>query len=108
MYRRILIPLDGSKYAEKALPAAVGLARRTGAEVRLLHVLDFITLPPRNPDDDWWQGTARSDAEAYLQDVAFRIVSMAKVKVTAMVVEGTAMSAVIDQSQNYGADLIVM
>jgi nucleotide-binding universal stress UspA family protein len=108
MYRRILVPLDGSKYAEQALPAAVGLARRTGAELRLLHALDFIAVPPLNPDDHWWQGTARSDAEAYLQDVAFKIVTAVKVNVTSLVVDATATSAILDQSRGFGADLIVM
>ena len=31
MYRSLLVPLDGSAFAEHALPLALGLARRSGA-----------------------------------------------------------------------------
>ena len=40
MYRRLLVPLDGSHLAEAALPVATRLARVTGATVVLLHVLE--------------------------------------------------------------------
>lgn len=38
--RRILVPLDGSRLAEYVLPAAVSLARRLGARLTLLHVME--------------------------------------------------------------------
>lgn len=40
MYRRILVPLDGSLLAEEAVPVAADLARRSGAslELALVHV----------------------------------------------------------------------
>jgi nucleotide-binding universal stress UspA family protein len=42
MYKRILIPLDGSPAAEKALPYAVNLAKQYQAEVVLLKILKYI------------------------------------------------------------------
>ena len=36
MYSRILVPLDGSKLAEKALAHAEGLAKSSGATVHLI------------------------------------------------------------------------
>ena len=42
--RRILVPLDGSVRAECALPVAREIARRTGAELILAHVVDKPTL----------------------------------------------------------------
>src|SRR5574342_664914 len=38
MFRRILVPLDGSQLAERALGPAIALARQDGAEVTLLRV----------------------------------------------------------------------
>jgi nucleotide-binding universal stress UspA family protein len=38
MSRTILVPLDGSTFAEHAIPAAVGIARRTGAALELIIV----------------------------------------------------------------------
>jgi nucleotide-binding universal stress UspA family protein len=40
MYKRILIPVDGSSTSNKALTAALQLARDASAQVRLIHVVD--------------------------------------------------------------------
>jgi nucleotide-binding universal stress UspA family protein len=39
-FRHLLVPLDGSKLAEAVLPPVRELARRFGARVTLLHVLE--------------------------------------------------------------------
>ncbi len=44
MFTRIVVPLDGSALAEKALPQAVELARATGTPMYLVRVLDFSYL----------------------------------------------------------------
>lgn len=44
MYRRIVVPFDGSEPAERALPEVEGLARLTGAPVHLLRVIDAAAL----------------------------------------------------------------
>lgn len=38
MHTTIVVPLDGSKFARRALPAALALARRSGATLHLVHV----------------------------------------------------------------------
>src|SRR5918992_561228 len=40
MYQRIVVPLDGSALAERALEQAAGLARLTGAPLHLVQVVD--------------------------------------------------------------------
>jgi nucleotide-binding universal stress UspA family protein len=40
MYQRILVPVDGSPTSDRALAAALQLARRSEAHVRLLHVVE--------------------------------------------------------------------
>lgn len=40
MYKRILVPVDGSPTATRALTAALRMARETLGQVRVLHVLD--------------------------------------------------------------------
>jgi nucleotide-binding universal stress UspA family protein len=39
MYKRILVPLDGSDAAERGLTEALALARSVGASLQLLHVV---------------------------------------------------------------------
>lgn len=40
MYKKILVPVDGSATAQAALAEAARIARATGGEVRVLHVWD--------------------------------------------------------------------
>ncbi len=40
MFKRILVPVDGSATSRKALTAALQLARDSGGRVRLLHSID--------------------------------------------------------------------
>lgn len=47
MYKRILIPLDGSPLAEQALPHAVALAEHFHSELILLRVLIPLPSPPQ-------------------------------------------------------------
>lgn len=40
MFQHILVPLDGSKLAEAALPAAAWLSQKLGAAVTLIHIIE--------------------------------------------------------------------
>jgi nucleotide-binding universal stress UspA family protein len=57
MYKRILVPTDGSALSKKAVKSAVDLASATGAEVVALHVV------PRYPRSYFEGGLALSAAE---------------------------------------------
>ncbi|MCE5241646.1 MAG: universal stress protein [Desulfobacteraceae bacterium] len=52
MFKKILVPLDGSELAEKILPDVVAVAKCMGSQVTLLHVCyfpnvaDMESLPP--------------------------------------------------------------
>ena len=63
----LLVPLDGSPAAEAILPAAIVLAKRLGAEVALLHVLER-NAPDRVHGEQHLTGEA--DAASYLQRIA--------------------------------------
>lgn len=43
-YRRILVPVDGSPTSNKALVAALQVARDSGGRVRLVHEVDELSL----------------------------------------------------------------
>ncbi len=70
MIRRILVPLDGSELSEAALPAALSLAGRLGAALRLVHVLE--SRPPRQIHGRPHLNEA-GPAESYLQGLAARL-----------------------------------
>ena len=44
MYQRILVPIDGSPTSRQSLAEAIRLAKLTGGQVRLLHMVDAQTL----------------------------------------------------------------
>ena len=75
MYTRILIPLDGSKAAEKVLPYARALAGRLKVPVELMEVVDIaemvthIAVAKARYLDTMIEDRARS-SEAYLRGVA--------------------------------------
>lgn len=48
MFRKFLVPVDGSEVSAKAARAAVGLARQTGARLVVYHAIDPIPYGFRN------------------------------------------------------------
>ncbi len=74
MYKRILLPLDGSTFSERAIPHAEQFARIFGANVVLLRVLDVPSYQenPAAIDPLKWQ-IRKTEAERYLQDLAAKI-----------------------------------
>ena len=44
MYQRILVPIDGSPTSQQSLAEAIRLAKLTGGQLRLLHMVDALSL----------------------------------------------------------------
>lgn len=116
MLRTIVVPLDGSVFAEHALPLAVSLGRRAGATLRLLRVVpplaDYFFLPPLKSDplDAEFRQQHRDDAKAYLDGVVRRVLATGPVDCETDVMEeeeGISESICADVVRT-GADLIVL
>ncbi|NOX61898.1 MAG: universal stress protein [Chloroflexi bacterium] len=45
MFKRILVPVDGSRHSRRAVEVAGDMAQYSGAEVWLLHVIRDLSLP---------------------------------------------------------------
>jgi nucleotide-binding universal stress UspA family protein len=45
MYKRILVPVDGSRHSKQAVKAAIDIAKRYEASVFLLHAIRNLSLP---------------------------------------------------------------
>jgi nucleotide-binding universal stress UspA family protein len=109
MYR-ILVPLDGSRAAEQALPAACALARCANAELKLLHVVDLVHEVPSldTTDEQWLHATARSDAERYLEQCGTQVTKSAAAPPDTVVIEGSPLEKIKEAATSWNADLIVM
>ena len=104
MARSILVPLDGSSFAEAALPTAVSLARRMDAAVCVVNVREPIpTLAPEQ-----WESVTEAWSTAYLNDVERRLKDLGDVEVRSEVLEGDVAGAVSDHASATDADLLVM
>jgi nucleotide-binding universal stress UspA family protein len=105
--RRILLPLDGSPFAEAALPVAEELAASFDAELVLARVLDpfgYYGIP--DLDVAQLDRALSAAAEEYLQKVRERIRGKRPVEVYLQ--SGTAAEALIDLVDGQNIDLVVM
>lgn len=75
MFERILLPLDSSEFAEKALPHATTLAQRTGARLHLVLVHEVRPLGERvvTLGSELVEARQREAEEEYLEQVAVRV-----------------------------------
>jgi len=112
MIQRIVLPLDGSRFAEHAIPLAVSIAIRTNA------LLEFVGVskPPfssqyirgvRIYDDDALRlGVARH--QGYLTECRHRVCALHACTASETVLMGSVFEALIAYVANSGADLVVM
>ncbi len=103
MYKRILVPLDGSELAEKSLKEAKGVAKLTGGGLALLRVVRAVTVPGTDPTDREVEVVDR--AQAYLDKVAGALAAEG-FEVTTHVRYGHPAKEIIDAARK--ADLVIM
>lgn len=74
MFKRILVPLDGSKLAERAIQHAEQFARIFDSDIILLQVLDpaFCHSDPGGSDPLSWQ-ICKTEADVYLQQISSQL-----------------------------------
>lgn len=103
--RAILLPLDGSRLAEAAIPPTIAIARAFGAAVTLLHVLE--ADPPAEVHGESHLGN-RADAIAYLDEVATRFAGLQVSVHVHAEPERDVSQSIVDHAEEIDADLIVL
>lgn len=109
MYTSIVVPLDGSEFGRQALPVALALARRSGADVHLVHVMDPLVLPQGGPmfdarlDDD-----RREEIRAELTVLAERLGRNGSLLVDANCIRGAVIPTLLQFLAADDHDLVVM
>ncbi len=110
MYKKILVPLDGSELAMKGLAEAEKLAPIFGAEIVLFQVVPFMPIygSPELVTPLIVDEKQKETAERYLHNLAEEEKKKG-FKVTSMVKTGQQVAVeIIDFAKESGADLIVM
>lgn len=109
MYKRILLPLDGSAVAEQALPYAIAQAARFEAELVLLQTLPALPRPATIPEtmiQETEAATVRA-AQDYLERVALQV-SQTHKRTQVAVVIGSAHERILQYAEENEIDLIVI
>ena len=105
-FKKILVPLDGSRLAEAALWQAVDLGGAAGVAYSLLRAAEAHTLPGADPVEA--QVSAVREAEEYLEGVARRLRERGVSAVETHVWYGAPAGAIAEAAKVQKVDLIVM
>jgi nucleotide-binding universal stress UspA family protein len=116
MYERIVVPLDGSEPAERALPWARTIAARSDGDLRLVHVHTPLRIPtsqavlgPRVGEALRKLGEDRQEeAAAYLEAMGERLKEGATPSYSTALLRGPTAASVARDAQSTNAALIVM
>jgi nucleotide-binding universal stress UspA family protein len=109
-FRRMVVPLDGSKLAEQILPRVLALAKLEEAEITLLNVLipqSYSQKELVDPTLPWWDKDI-SHAQDYLLGVASRLRRNGVAVTTDIVIGENVASAIGDFAGRQRADLIAI
>jgi len=113
MYRRIMVPLDGSELAECVLPHIEAIAQLSKASIELVHVIEPLELPTRGgialSIDDLKQIElhTKNDAESYLRGIVERL-KLAGIKAHSKLLTGKAADSLVDYVHKSNFDLLIM
>jgi nucleotide-binding universal stress UspA family protein len=114
MYQHILVPVDGSATSNAGLQEAARLAKLTRAKLRLVHVIDDISLAfavnaYETCAGDWFGELRRTGAR--LLETAATVAKRQGIDVDTVLCDnfsGSVCDAVIAESKSWKADLIVL
>jgi len=110
MYKKILVPLDGSELAKMALDQAEKLAKAFDAEIILFQVVPFMPIygSPELVTPLIVDEKQKEAAEKYLANLSGEL-KKRDLRVAAMVRTGQQVAVeIIDFAKEVGADLIIM
>jgi len=115
MFKRILVPIDGSAHAMKAAEMAIGLARTYGTELTFLHVTTKLNLPDQLKDYLRGEQLAGQDLLAIdeatkrvIADISVRAEADGVRKVQTVFREGKPARTIVAYAQSTQVDAIVM
>ena len=106
MYDTIILPLDGSRFAELAIPTAADIARRTGADLVLVRVHESYLYE----DMDYLlaEDQSRRDQDEYLAQIAERVEAEFSLEAERSLLEGPIVPSICKFTEALQSPLIVI
>lgn len=116
MYNKILLPTDGSKFAEKAAEHAIWIASKSGAEIIVLNVIETSSLVGLPAEDlivrikEMLKEEGRRSLERISEMVTEeeKELKIEDIKVTLKTEEGSPAEAILKTVEKGDVDLVVM
>ncbi len=105
MFKKILVPLDGSQLSQRALEPAIAMSKQVGAELLLMRtpVVDTLSFAATGSK----LAEAHNDALVYLETIR-KSNEQPDLNIQTQIVEGDVAGAIVDTALSEQADLIVM
>jgi nucleotide-binding universal stress UspA family protein len=113
MYKKILVPLDGSALAECVIPHIKIIAKAANSRVELISVAEPIEIPTRGKialsDDDLKQinADAQKNLHHYLTSIKNQL-KRSGIEARALVLNGKPAESLVKYIENNDIDLIIM
>lgn len=109
--RNILVPLDGSPFAEHAIPMALAMAEQCNAVLHLVHVV--VPAELLDPYDALYFADAsldslKRDKHRYLEELSRRISATSSISVASRIIQARDVSTSLDEAPGLEADFVVM
>jgi len=116
MYNKILLPTDGSKFAEKAAEHAIWIASKSGAEIIVLNVIETSSLVGLPAEDliVRIKEILKEEGRRSLERISEMVTEEEKelkiedIKVTLKTEEGSPAEAILKTVEKEDVDLVVM
>ncbi|HVX38546.1 MAG TPA: universal stress protein [Gemmatimonadaceae bacterium] len=106
VFRAVLVPLDGSAFAEAALECARAVATAVEGGLVLVRVHQIHRVDRHHATE--WDAMVRADEEAYLDRVAARLTDLGLTDIRAEVLDGDVVRAICARATRLDAPLIAM
>lgn len=110
LFKKILVPIDGSNTSNKALDYALKMAQNDQAEVRMIYCIDELSVLTGHEFSSEVMQMARDNGHAILQK-GLALAQSAKIKADTRLVDRVGQrlgESVADAAGDWGADLIVL
>jgi len=113
MFNEIIVPVDGSPFGELALPRALGIACKSGGEVRMVTVVTPLPVEQTSGEPEASEEgrlmLAVEHAESYQEDLQRRVIlSGCDVPISCHVETGPVVEKLDEHARGSNADLLVM
>jgi nucleotide-binding universal stress UspA family protein len=112
---KILLAIDGSLFSDRAVQEVVHRPWPAGGEVKIISVVEpMVTMMTETwvLPDNYWEGAeaaATGQAQAALAAVArFKEAATPTLKITTEIHKGYAKRVILDEAEQWGANLIVL